>query len=105
MQLVEDFKYLGVIVNERQLMKKEITKRIESYTNDLRLLYPLLKERLIALRVKVFKCKTILRPVLTYGSETWTSTTRLKSKVQAAEMRVLRLVKAVTRRDRLRMTM
>lgn len=101
MKLVEDFKYLGVIVNERCFMEKEITKRIESYTNNLRLMYPLLKERLIPSRVKVIIYKTILRPVLTYGSETWTLTTRLKSKIQAAEMRVLRLIKGVTRRDRL----
>ena len=102
LKLVEDFKYLGVQINERCYMEKEITSRIEKYTNNLRLMYPLLKDRLIPSRVKVIIYKTILRPVLTYGSETWTLTTRLKSKVQAAEMRVVRLIKGVTRRDRLR---
>ena len=37
-----------------------------------------------------------------YGCETWTLTTKLKSKIQATEMRVLRLIHGVTRRDRLR---
>jgi len=44
---------------------------------------------------------TILKPILTYGCEAWTLTVAAKSKVQAAEMRVLRLIKGVTRRDRL----
>ena len=44
---------------------------------------------------------TILKPILTYGCEAWTLTVAAKSKVQTAEMRVLRLIKGVTRRDRL----
>lgn len=59
LKLVKDFKYLRVIINEKRLMEKEITKRIESYTNDVRLMSPLLKERLIPLRVKVIIYKTI----------------------------------------------
>ena len=83
-------------------METEITKKIGSFTNNLRLLYPLLKEKSIPTKVKVIIYKTILRPVLTYGSEVWTLTTKLKSKIQAAEMRVLRLIKGITRRDRRR---
>ena len=44
----------------------------------------------------------LLRPVLLYGFEPWTLTSVLISKIQAAEMHVLRLIKGVTRRDRLR---
>ena len=40
--------------------------------------------------------------MLLYGSETWTLTTKLKSKIQANEMRVLCLIYGVTRRDRIR---
>ena len=65
-------------------------------------MYPLLQEKSIPTRVKVLIYKTILRPLLTYGSEIWTLTTKLKSKIQAAEMRVLRLIKGITRRDRKR---
>jgi len=52
--------------------------------------------------VKVTIYKTILRPILTYGGESWTLTTATKSKIQTAEMRVLRLIKGVSCRDRLR---
>ncbi len=45
---------------------------------------------------------TILKPILLYGAECWTLTTKLESKIQAAEMRVLRIIKGVTRRDKMR---
>ena len=37
-----------------------------------------------------------------YGYESWALTTKTKSQLQAAEMRVLRLIKGVTRLDRIR---
>src|SRR5215469_8482516 len=46
--------------------------------------------------------KTILRPIFLYGSECWTLNTAQKNKVKAAEMRVLRVIRGVSRRDRLR---
>ena len=45
---------------------------------------------------------TILRPILLYGHESWILTKRLKSKITAADVKVPRLVKRVTRRDRVR---
>ena len=47
---------------------------------------------------------TILKPILLYGAETWVMTERLKSKINAAEMKILRLIYGVTRRDRIRNT-
>jgi len=45
---------------------------------------------------------TILRPIVTYVCKARTLTVAAKTKVQAAEMRVLRLIKGITQRDRLR---
>ena len=66
------------------------------------MLYPLLKGRHVPRAVKVLIYTSILRPISTFGCEVWTLTSAAKSKVQAAEMRVLRLIKGVTSRDRLR---
>jgi len=52
--------------------------------------------------VKVLTYTSILRPILTYGCEAWILTSAAKNKVQAAEMRVLRVIKGVSRRDILR---
>ena len=46
--------------------------------------------------------KTILKPVLVYGAECWSLTRRTASRVQVAEMKVLRTLRGVTRLDRLR---
>ncbi len=54
------------------------------------------------------KCKlivynTLVIPIMLYGTECcWNLTTKLESKIQAAEMRVLRIIRGVTRRDKMR---
>ena len=53
-------------------------------------------------KAKLIIHMSILRPILLYGHESWILTKKLKSKITAADMKVLRLVKGVTRRDRLR---
>ncbi|XP_076031131.1 uncharacterized protein LOC143019380 [Oratosquilla oratoria] len=53
-------------------------------------------------KVKALIYGTILRPILIYGAETWTLTSKTKSKVQWAEMKSLRLIKGDTRLDRVR---
>ncbi|XP_076045633.1 uncharacterized protein LOC143027846 [Oratosquilla oratoria] len=85
-----------------ELMEREINSRIGKMSAQVNLLYPLLKERTIARRVKTLLYTTILRPILTYGAETWKLTTKTESRIGAAEMRVLRIIYGVTRRDRIR---
>ena len=98
----ENFTYLGSKLTSDNLIEEEVNNRITKFTKNVNCLYPLLKEKDIPKDVKVLIYTTILRPVLLYGSETWTLTTKLKSKVQATEMRILRLIYGVTRRDRIR---
>ena len=83
-------------------MDSEIINRIAIYINSLSLLYPLLRDKYIPQKVKILIYKTILRPLLTYGSEAWVLTSKTRSKLQAAEMRALRLIYGVTRLDRRR---
>ena len=46
--------------------------------------------------------KVVARPTLLYGSETWVTTTRDMTRLEAAEMRFLRNVKGYTRLDKIR---
>ena len=46
--------------------------------------------------------KVIVKPTLLYGSETWVTTTRDMTRLEAAEMRFLRSVKGYTRLDKIR---
>ncbi|XP_071493217.1 uncharacterized protein [Diadema antillarum] len=98
----DNFTCLGSKITSNNLMEEEVNNRITKFTRNLIALYPLMKEKEIPKDVKVCIYTTILRPVLLYGSETWTLTSKLKSRIQATEMRVLRLIYGVTRRDRVR---
>jgi len=49
------------------------------------------------------KCyKVVARPTVLYGSETWVTTTRDMTRLEAAEMRFLRSVKGYTTLDKMR---
>ena len=65
-------------------------------------MYGLLKYRNVPPKAKLPIHKTILRPILLYGHESWVTTQILDSLIQAADMKVLRLIKDVTRRDKIR---
>ena len=60
-----------------------------------------MKDKNIPHRVKITIYKTIVQPILSYGCEAWTLTNKTTSRVQGAEMRVLRMIRRVTRRDML----
>ena len=99
---VTDYKYLGTNINKRNLQEKEIDSRISKYNRNVGMLYPLLRDKFVPRECKITVYNTILKPIIMYGCEAWSLTTKTESKIQAAEMRVLRLVKGVTRRDRVR---
>ena len=82
----------------------EIDNRIIKYNINVRFMHPLLKDKNINRNCKLIIYNTILKPIVLHGSECWSLTTRTESKIQAAEMRVLRTIKGVTRRDRIRNT-
>ena len=66
------------------------------------MLYPVLRDEFVPRKCTVPVYETVLKPIIMYGSETWSLTTRTESQLQTAEMRVLRLIVGVTRRERIR---
>lgn len=80
----ENFQYLGVNVNKRNLFETEITKRIKNCNANVSALYPILKDRYVPMKFKVIIYSAILKPILLYGTECWMQTTKLESKIQAA---------------------
>ena len=66
------------------------------------MMYRLLKDRNVPRQAKLVIHKTLLRPILLYGHESCVTTKRLDSRIEAADMKVLRLIKVVTRTDKIR---
>ena len=99
---VRSFKYLGVKFHEKEIQSEEITHRINKYNENVSVLIPLCKESSILQTCKTTTYTTISRPILIYRSEAWSLTTTQKSCIQAAEMRVLKLLAGVSQIDRIR---
>jgi hypothetical protein len=68
---VDKFQYLGSLVTENSENSTEIKTRIAAGNRCYFPLIKLLKSRAVARNTKVRIYKTIIRPVVTYGSETW----------------------------------
>ena len=96
---VTKFKYLGCIIGSKGHIDEEINCRISKMSQNVGMMYRLLKDRHVPKKAKLLIHMTILRPILLYG-RSWILTKKLKSKITAADMKVLRLVKGETRRDR-----
>ena len=95
---VQSFKYIGSTVNEQSTQEEEIKNRI--YSQNVRCMYRLLKDRNVPKKVKQIIHQTILRHILIFGSECWTLTKRLEQQITTADMKVIRMIQGVTGWDR-----
>ena len=77
----ENYCHLGVNVGESNVQEVEINNRIAKYNSNIGMLYPLLKDKNISRECKVIVYKSILKPILLYGSENWSLTTKTESKL------------------------
>jgi len=67
---------------------------------NMRCYYKTFKDNPTDTQTKVYK--VVARPTLLYGSETWVTTTRDMTRLEAAEMCFLKSVKGYTRLDKIR---
>lgn len=99
----EIFSYLGVKIHRNGRNEAELTGRVES---ALKLYHSLsntfIGKKEVTTKTKLSVYNTVFKPILTYGSESWILTNQMKSRIQATEMKYLRRVKGITRRDRVR---
>lgn len=100
---VQQFNYLGVIIENTGRQELDITEKIEKSN---KLYYAINKtfinKKEVSRKTKMTVYKTIVRPILTYGCESWVMSRRIKARVAASEMKFLRRVKGVSLRDRIR---
>jgi hypothetical protein len=89
---MSSYKYLGSIVNGDNTIEEEIKTRIIQgnkayYANQI-----LFKSKLIAKSLKLYFYTTVIRPVVTYGSETWVLKEAMKQKLLIFERKILRRI-------------
>ena len=100
---VERFKYLGVSFTSNGRQDEEIDIRAGKASAVMRALqYSVVLKRELSKKAKLSVFKTIFVPILTYGHESWVMTEKVRSQVQASEMRFLRRIEGVTLLDKVR---
>lgn len=98
----DQYKYLGNMMHSSGKVEYNIQHRIAAAWLKWREVTGVTCDRRMPVRLKGLVYKTIIRPVLMYGSETWAATQTHVRAVQAAEMKMLRWMCGVTRLDRIR---
>ena len=103
----QDVKFLVIIDSIRVLadngdLDAEMTHRIQSGWKNWKRISGILCDRRISLRVKGNVYKTVVRPAMMYGAETWAVKKAHEKKLDVAEMRMLRWMSGFTKMDRIR---
>ena len=78
-----------------------MTHRIQSGWKHWKRVSGILCDRRISLRVKGKVYKTVVRPAMMYGAETWEVNKAQEKKLDVAEMRMFRWMSGVTKLDRI----
>ena len=96
------FKYLGSSIEETGGMATEITQRVSAAWRNWKRSSGVLCDRRMPVKLKGKVYKTVVRPALLYGAETWATTRGQEARLEVNEMRMLRWMCGVTRRDKIR---
>ena len=99
---VKDFTYLGSIFSANGRITNEIQHRCNKANQMIGQMAPILRCKHVTMNTKRAMFNTIFLPTLCYQCQTWTLTTNDRRKLVTTEMKCLRRMLGVTRRDRLR---
>ena len=102
MKRVKSLKYLGSYVTENGDMEEEISQRIKSAWYNWKKTSGVLCDKRISARLKGKVYKSVVRPALLYSSETWPMKRAQEKRMEVSEMRMLRWMCGVTRRDKIK---
>lgn len=91
-QKVDEFKYLGSIINEFGLFGKEIEHRLITANKCYYSLHKLLSSKLLSRSSKLRCYKTIIMPTLLYCCETWVLTKKTTKSLFTFENKILRKI-------------
>ena len=99
---VKEYKYLGTHVEEGGELDREIEKKVQAGWCKWREASAVLCDKQMPLKLKDKYYTTAVRPVMTYSAECWAIKQSHEQKLHVAEMKMLRMMCGMTRRDRLK---
>ena len=83
-------------------METEIAKRVGAGWMKWKKCSGVLCDKRMPVKLKGKVYRTVVRPAMLYGAETWATTKRQESRIDVNEMRMLRWMCGVTRKDKIR---
>ena len=89
-------------MEEAAVMTTEIPQRVSAAWGNWKRCSGVLCDRRMPVKLKGNVYKTVVRPALLYGAETWATTRGQEAGLEVNEMRMLRWVCGVTMRDKIR---
>jgi hypothetical protein len=89
---VENFNYLGYILNANNKINIEFTERKAKGNKAYYANSKLIKSKLLKKNSKMKIYKTMIRPVFTHASETWTLTAKDENNLRIFERQILRKI-------------
>ena len=90
MYVVKQYKYLGSIINDTNSIEEEVKERIALGTKAYYANLKFFKSKLITKSSKLKLYRTIIRPIVTYASETWVLNENIIQKLLDFERKILR---------------
>jgi hypothetical protein len=91
-EAVNQYIYVGSQINSKNLIQEEIRLRIQTGNRSLFANKKLLKNKDLNAASKLQIYKSIIRPIVTYGCETWAVTVIEQNRLLVFERRVLRKI-------------
>jgi len=85
---VENFKYLGIILNEDNNNQIDLQERIKNANKTYFIIQKFFKNKNISKKLKLRLKNTTIDKTLTYASETWTLTKRDRKQLNNFERKV-----------------
>jgi hypothetical protein len=85
-------KYLGKSVTKDKKIEEEIKERIATGNRAFFMNKKIFQSKLVSKKSKLKLYKTIIRPIVIYGSECWFLTENIKQKLLVFERRILRSI-------------
>ena len=89
---MEEFKYLGTTLTNRNSIAEEIKSRLKSGNTCYHSVQNLLSSRLLSKKLKIKIYRTVILLVVLYGCETWSLTLREERLLRVFENMVLRKI-------------
>ena len=89
---VSSFKYLGNVIHKEGRISECVKDRIQEGNRAYAANHHMLKSKIIKRSAKMQIYKTLIRPVVTYGSETWTLTKSDENLLRIFEGKILRKI-------------